>query len=270
MRVLIFGAGKLGTPLARAAKSAGHTVVLRAARKGLPKRRVDAELVVFALRDRDLGAAAKQWAEAALLAPGACVVHVAGALPADVLQPLRDAGVAVAQMHPMISFADPSFSPPLAGGGCHVSGDARAVRRARAFAKSVGLVPRNYADLDSVGYHAAAAFVANGACALAASGAEVLAAAGVPRAEVHLWLGPLLSSVGYNVQHAGFPAALTGPVRRGDASAVAKHAENLAKRAPSALPLYRAALRAQVAMARELGEVAEKALRDIEALAEPT
>ncbi len=267
MRVLIFGAGKLGAPLARLARAAGHVVTLRAARTGLPSRAVVADLVVFALRDKDLGVAAGAWAEAGLLSQSACVVHVSGALSCEVLAPLRAAGVAVAQMHPMISFAHPSYRPPLQGGGCHVAGDARAARLARSFAKSLGLVPRTYAGLDTVGYHAAAAFVANGACALAASGGAVLQAAGVPASDVHLWLGPLLVSVGYNVQHAGFPGALTGPVRRGDAAAVAKHADNLARRAPEALSLYRAALTAQVAMARQLGEVAESALREIEAFA---
>ena len=253
--------------MARIARAAGHTVTLRAARSGLPKRPVSADLVIFALRDRDLTANAEAWVAAGLLARTTCVVHVSGALGAEVLAPLHAVGVAVAQMHPMISFADPSFTPPLAAGGCHIAGDARAVRCARAFAKSLGLHSRSYPALDTVGYHAAAAFVANGACALAASGARVLEAAGVPASDVHLWLGPLLVSVGYNVQHAGFPAALTGPVRRGDAAAVAKHAENLARRAPEVLALYRAALSAQVVMARELGEVAESSLREIEAMA---
>ena len=268
MRVFIFGAGKLGRALARAAKQAGHQVHCRPARSGMPKKRVAADLIVFAVRDRELTPAAEAWAQAGLVATGDVVVHVAGALGADVLAPLRAVGAKVAQMHPMISFADPALTPPLQGGGCHVAGDAAAVRRARAFAKSVGLVPRNYAGLDTIGYHAAAAFVANGACALAAEGARVLEAAGVPAADVHLWLGPLLTSVGANVQQLGFPHALTGPVRRGDAAAVQKHADNLSRRAPSALPLYRAALGAQVRMAKALGEVPDAALRDIRKLGE--
>ena len=52
-------------------------------------------------------------------------------------------------------------------------------------------------------------------------------------------LGPLLRSVADNVETLGFPDALTGPVRRGDAAGVEKHLATLREKLPgrgSALP----------------------------------
>jgi predicted short-subunit dehydrogenase-like oxidoreductase (DUF2520 family) len=259
-KVFIFGAGKVGSALARALRGAKWPVTLRPARKGLPRSPIDAGIVVLALRDRDLFTTVQRLASPRAIVKRAVVVHVAGALGSDVLAPLRDVTSGVAQMHPMISFASRSFVPSLARGNVHVEGDRIAVRRATALARAIGMSPRHLPGLDPVGYHAAAALVANGAAALAAQGVEVLVASNVPRALAPRLLGPLLRSVADNVERLGFPEALTGPVRRGDAAAIERGALTLSKRAPNALPLYRAAIEAQIPLARALHEVPSDAL----------
>src|SRR5262245_31449784 len=52
--VLVIGAGKVGTNLARALRAAGYPVTLRAARKGLPSRPIRARIVIIAVRDGDV------------------------------------------------------------------------------------------------------------------------------------------------------------------------------------------------------------------------
>lgn len=69
-------------------------------------------------------------------------------------------------------------------------------------------------------------------------------------------LGPLLRSVAENVERLGFPAALTGPVRRGDAAAIEKQLDLLRDRLPDALPLYVASGLAQLPIARRIGDSA--------------
>jgi len=261
LRVLILGAGKVGRALHHALREAGWRVTLRAARRPLP-RRIDADLLVLAVRDRQLLDLLGRLPP--VLGPGVACVHVAGALRSDVLSPLRASCAGVAQMHPMISFASRTTFPTLPRGNVHVEGDRVAVQRARALAKAIGMTPRHFPGLDTVGYHAAAALVANGAAALAALGARVLEASGVPATVAPKLLGPLLRSVAENVENLGFPAALTGPVRRGDAQAVSRGADTLKARAPEALPLYRAAVLAQIPLARALGEVPGEALDAIE------
>src|SRR5579859_7461354 len=249
--VFVLGAGKVGRALTRALREHGVRVTLRAAREGTP-RRIGADLVVLAVRDRDLGALARSLR--GVVDRGAVVVHVAGALDAEPLAPLRGACAGVAQMHPMISFASTRFSPGLARGNVHVQGDAAAVARARRLARLLGMTPRTVPGLDAIAYHAAAGLVANGAAALGAVGAELLVHAGVARDVAPKMLGPLLRSVADNVEALGFPDALTGPVRRGDATGVAKHLGTLRAKLPEAVPLYLASAAAQLPLARALGD----------------
>jgi len=257
MKVVIIGAGKVGRALARAARRVGHEVTLRPARKGPPRRKIHADLWLLAVRDGQLAAWAERLGDAACVADDTAVVHLAGALAPDVLAPIQTAGsrrVSIGQMHPMISFASATRAPELEGGHALVAGDASAVRLASRFAKSVGLVPRKWPDVDRALYHAAGAVLANGATALAAVAAETLEAAGAPPEDIGAVLGPLLRTVADNVERLGLPHALTGPIRRGDAATVGKHLRQMDELPPNSRTLYRAAAHKQIEMARALGE----------------
>jgi predicted short-subunit dehydrogenase-like oxidoreductase (DUF2520 family) len=264
--VFIFGAGKVGAGLARALRAAGDHVTLRPQRKGLPTRRIEADLVIVAVRDRDIAGVAEALVSGALVGHRkVAVVHCAGALGPEALAAARGPNVAVAQMHPMISFASKERTPELARGQLHVDGDPAAVRAARALGKRLGMTPRTIAGLDRVAYHAAAGLVANGAAALAAGGVELLGKAGIDAATAAAMLGPLLRSVAENVERLGLPGALTGPVRRGDAAGVGKHLDTLARLSPRLLPIYIAASRTQLPLARELAEAPPSSFEEIEA-----
>lgn len=270
--VYIYGAGKVGRALARALAAPpvakGKTrlaVTLRPARKGLPKKPIDADVVILAVRDRDLLPLAQALASGKLVSKRTVCLHNAGAQTAAALAPLREVCAGVAQMHPMISFASTRVFPTLDRGHVHVQGDSIAERRARELAKRIGMIPRTFRRLDTIGYHAAAGLVANGAAALAAVGCELLARSGVPVDVAPKMLGPLLRSVAENVEKLAFPDALTGPVRRGDPGAVERHYGLLRERLPSALPLYLASVRAQLPLAREIDEAPASGFDAIEA-----
>lgn len=265
--VYVFGAGKVGAGLSRALRAAGCAVTLRPQRKGLPGKPIDAEVLVVALRDRDVSPCAEELARRGLIGHRRlAVLHCAGALGPEALAAARGASgrVAVAQMHPMISFATKTFTPSLARGQLHVDGDPAAVRAARRLGGLLGMTPRTIAGIDHVAYHAAAGLVANGAAALAAGGVELLAKAGVPREVATAMLAPLLRSVAENVERLGMPEALTGPVRRGDAAALGKHLETLDRLAPDLVPFYVAAARAQLPLARALGDAPQESFDAIE------
>lgn len=264
LRVHIQGAGKVGRGLARLLAARGAKVTLRAARDGLPPTTIAADILVLAVRDRDLTPLAKELAASGLVPRRAVCVHVAGSQSADVLAPLRAVCAGVAQMHPMIAFATTQSAPSLARGQLHVDGDDAAVRAARQLGKLLGMTPRTLPHMDKTLYHAAAGLVANGAAALAALGAELLVVAGVPREVAPSMLGPLLRSVADNVETLGFPAALTGPVRRGDAATVAKQASLLEQKLPSLLGIYLESVAAQLPLARALGEATPEAFNAID------
>lgn len=264
MKVFVFGAGKVGRAIAHVLRNRGDAVTLVPARKGVPTRRIDADIIVLAVRERQLGPVAADLAVSGVVKKSAVVVHNAGSLDADALAALRGACAGVAQMHPMISFASRTFFPTLTRGHCHVKGDPAAEKRARTLAKHLGMTPRTFAKLDAVGYHAAAGLVANGAAALAAVGAELLVRSGVPRADAPKMLGPLLRSVAENVEALGFPEALTGPVRRGDAAAIERQIALLGERLPSALPLFVASAWAQLPLARAIGDAPKESFDTME------
>ena len=111
MKVFVLGAGKVGSALARALRKRGDHVTLRPARKGLPRKTIDAAIIVLAIRDRNLEPVAKELAARGIVKKSTVVVHNSGGLTAEVLAPLRRACAGVAQMHPMISFASTRSFP---------------------------------------------------------------------------------------------------------------------------------------------------------------
>jgi predicted short-subunit dehydrogenase-like oxidoreductase (DUF2520 family) len=236
-------------------------VTLRSARARAP-RAIDADVVLLATRERDLRPLAERLRGA--VSPRAVVLHVAGALGTEPLASLRGVCAGVGQMHPLLAFASKSRSPTLERATVHVQGDPMAVARARRLARILGMRPRTIEGLDTALYHAAAGLVANGAAALAAVGADLLVRAGVDRALAPGMLGPLLRSVAENVEALGFPAALTGPVRRGDLPGLEGHLAVLRAKLPGALPLYLAAAQAQLPLARAIGDAPEASFRAIQ------
>jgi predicted short-subunit dehydrogenase-like oxidoreductase (DUF2520 family) len=270
LSVFVFGAGKVGSALDRALRARGVGVTLRPARKGIPSKPIDADLLVLAVRDGKLAEVVQALASGRRVSRRTAVVHCAGALGIEPLVPLRAMTLGVAQMHPMISFASTRFAPTLERGQVNVDGDLPAVRRAEEVVRRLGMSPRRLPSLDKVAYHAAAGLVANGAAALAAAGTELLVQGGVPSRLAPKMLGPLLRSVADNVERLGLPAALTGPVRRGDPHGVARHLEVIADRAPELIPLYRALVAAQIPLARQIGDAESSVFDAIERLVAPS
>jgi predicted short-subunit dehydrogenase-like oxidoreductase (DUF2520 family) len=123
------------------------------------------------------------------------------------------------------------------------------------------------AETGDAGYHAAAALAANGAVALAFTSVRVLERLGFDRRDAECAIGGLLQSVGENVQSLGVPAALTGPIARGEAEAVQKHRKALRRLDRDALGAYDAVVPIIVRCARAMGlsrSKASKVLRAIE------
>jgi predicted short-subunit dehydrogenase-like oxidoreductase (DUF2520 family) len=254
MKILIVGGGKVGRALARAIRDTRHSVKLVPARALARPARSDHDIVVLAARDAAIAELATRFAAPGWLSPRAVMLHVAGALGPEVLAPVRRRCAGIGQAHPLLSFADSRRPPSLRGAHLLVSGDPVAERRARALGRAIGMVPRSWPGLDPALYHAAAALAANGAVALVAAAATLLESAGAPSHEVSSALGPLLRSVAVNVEGQGLPAALTGPVRRGDAPTVRRHLALLDADWPDIAELYRACGRQQLVLARALAE----------------
>jgi predicted short-subunit dehydrogenase-like oxidoreductase (DUF2520 family) len=82
------------------------------------------------------------------------------------------------------------------------------------------------------------------------------------------YLLPLLRGTVNNLEALGLPAALTGPIARGDAGTVARHLVALEKCAPEVLDLYRELAEQTIPLAREKAGLSGEAIaRLLDALA---
>ena len=257
-RVFIFGAGKVGATLAHALRASGAEVQLRAARRGIPRRQVVADLVILAVRDPSIADVARAFAKAGVLLSHAIVVHTAGALGPEVLESLSLHVAGVAQMHPLFSFASVVRDPHVLDGATVLTtGDACALRVVKQVARDLGARAVVVPKVDRVRYHAAAALLANGAATLAALSTSLMIEAGMPSVRVPQALAALLRSVANNLVTIGVPHLLTGPVRRGDLEAIKRQAHTL--RGP-ALEAFRGLLAPQIELARQIGDAPSEAL----------
>jgi predicted short-subunit dehydrogenase-like oxidoreductase (DUF2520 family) len=222
LSVKIVGRGRVGHALARSLRT--HVV----------RKMSDAVVVVLAVPDPKIPEVARA------IAPnvgGKVVLHCAGSLTASVLEPCRAAGAHVGVMHPLASFADRRRGPDLGGVSLVIAGDRKAVAAARRIAKLVGARPL-VAEVHGPAYHAAAALAANGAAAFASIAVQILTRLAIDQRDAERAIGALLTTVGENVERVGVPAALTGPIVRGEPATVRLHRDALAKIDPDARAAY--------------------------------
>ncbi len=250
MKVLVIGRGRVGNGLRRSL-ARSDTVEVTASGRGASSAKLRAaDVVVLAIPDDAIEPEAIRIAPN--LAPGASVLHCAGAKSLDVLAACRARGAAVGIMHPLVSFPSKRANPSLDGTTFVVSGSKRSVAASRRIAKACGarVVVARTGDPS---YHAAAALAANGAAALAFVSVGVLERLGFETRDAERAIGGLLQTVGQNVQTLGVPGSLTGPIARGDAAAVSSHRKALRRLSRPALQTYDVLVPVIVRCARAAG-----------------
>ncbi len=208
-------------------------------------------------------------AAAALVGPGVPVGHCSGATGLDVLAPHQ-----AFSLHPLMTIpapgsratSAPTGSPtasagagppsdtganPFAGAPAAVAGATPGtLALATTLALSLGMRPVEVDDSDRAAYHAAASIASNFLITLEAAAERLAASAGVDRE----LLVPLVRATVENWAQLGAPAALTGPVARGDERTVAHQRDAVAERAADLLPLFDALVAATRALAATASE----------------
>ena len=177
---------------------------------------------MLAVGDDQIGPACAALAASGLL-DGAVVFHCSGAKASNELAPARQAGARVASIHPVRSFADPAaVAAAFDGTWCGVEGDEQAL--AILLPAFEGIKARLVA-IDPAAktvYHAASVFAANYLVTVLDAALRAYVAAGVPPEVARELARPLASETLANVFRLGAPAALSGPVARGDMDTVAR------------------------------------------------
>lgn len=259
----LVSAGRVGTAVGTALERRGHVVSALVARsersreraeRHLPEARVtDAaavadtcELLILAVPDSALTGVVADLSAAGAFRPGHIVVHVAGAVGADVLRPAADAGAVVVAAHPAMTFtgADADVDRMDGCSWALTAPDEVGLVVGQMLVMETGGRPVTVAESHRALYHASLAHGANHLVSLVNDAAEALAASfavlpggGVegdpdgtlgtdPEALARRTLAPLLTAALDNVLTSG-DAALTGPVMRGDAVTVSRHLDAL-------------------------------------------
>lgn len=235
MNIVIVGRGRVGTALAQALRDAGIECQLVPGRRLSRSPIANADVVILAVSDPAISQCAQHLV--AWLQRDASVLHCAGARGPDELAVCRTVGAHVGVMHPLVSFADPEHSPTLRGATFITAGDAPAIQAAQVVADALG-AKVVVTPIHGPVYHALVAMVANGAVGLVNAAIPALARLGLERRDAEHAIAALLKTVAENVESVGVPKALTGPMARGDAAAIAAHRAALQQADPDVASAY--------------------------------
>lgn len=273
-RVAVIGPGRVGTAVAMGLDHAGYDVAAVAGRgrealRGFTERvptatilpaaeaARTAELVVVSVPDDSLAEVVRELARDDAVAEGSRWVHVSGAAGVEPLRPAELAGASVAACHPAQTFPDPdSGMVNLPGTAWAVTADEADLPWARVLVTDLRgvavTVPSGARGL----YHTGLSLGANGASTVVALARDLLRGAGVDVPE--RFLDPLVRAATTGAAHEG-AAALTGPVRRGDADTVAAHLAELRTAMPEGVDAYLVLARVALGQARRAGLAPELA-----------
>jgi predicted short-subunit dehydrogenase-like oxidoreductase (DUF2520 family) len=257
------GSGRAARSLARSLARRGHRLLIAARGDSAallsvdlgadlvaaPEALAQADVTVLAVPDGKVAELAERLAARAHHGEHRVVVHLAGSLGLEALAPLARAGYAIGAMHPLQVLSGWRIPP-----GTTFAVEADDVARP--------LVSRLVADLGGleielpagarVAYHAAAVMAANLGMTLLAEAVDLLEQKGIDRGQALQGLSGLVRGGLEASLDSGLPAALTGPVTRGDAGTVAAHLEVLGAD-PDLQAAYRAVSRLALRQARKDG-----------------
>lgn len=260
LKVGIISAGRVGTALGAALERAEHVVVacnaISAASRRLAERRLpetpvmavpdvadNAELLLLAVPDSELRGLVGGLAATGAVRRGTIVVHTSGANGVAVLAPLAEQGCVPLAIHPAMTFTGSDEDIARLPDTCFgiTAADEIGYAVGQSLVLEIGGEPFRVREDARTLYHAALAHASNHIVTLVADALDALRAAlsgqellgqelvgDSPGGLAERIIGPLARAALENTLQHG-QAALTGPVARGDAAAVARHLQALAE-----------------------------------------
>lgn len=271
LSVGIISAGRVGTALGVALERAGHVVAAcsavsdasrqRAARRlpdsaVLPVHEVAgrAELLLIAVPDSELATVVSGLAATEAVRPATIVAHTSGANGIAVLGPLTEQDCIPLAIHPAMTFTGADEDIARLPDACFgiTAADDVGYAIAQSLVLEIGGEPFRVREDARTLYHAALAHASNHVVTVVLDAVEALRAAlwgqellgqemvgNDPGGIAERVVGPLARASLENALQRG-QAALTGPVARGDAAAVADHLLALTEADPELAQAYRA------------------------------
>jgi predicted short-subunit dehydrogenase-like oxidoreductase (DUF2520 family) len=254
LKVGVISAGRVGTALGAALERADHVVVacsaISAASRRLAQRRLPdtavlavpdvadrAELLLLTVPDAELLGLVNGLAATGAVRRGTIVAHTSGANGVALLAPLTAQGCIPLAIHPAMTFTGADEDVSRLSETCFgiTAADEIGYAIAQALVLEIGGEPFRVDEDARTLYHAALAHGSNHVVTLIADALTALRAAlsgqallgqeavgDAPGGLAERIIGPLARAALENTLGRG-QAALTGPVARGDAAAVAAH-----------------------------------------------
>lgn len=270
LKVGIISAGRVGSALGVALERADHVVVAcsaisqtsrQRAQRRLPDTPVlsppdvaaGAELLLLAVTDSELSGLVAGLAATSAVRPGTIVVHTSGANGIGILEPLTRQGCIPVAIHPAMTFTGSDEDIARLPDTCFgvTAADEVGYAIGQSLVLEMGGEPFFVREDARVLYHAALAHASNHLVTVLADALEALRAAltgdellgqqrvdNQPGGIAERIVGPLARAALENTLQRG-QAALTGPVARGDAAAVAGHLSALGDADPELAHAYR-------------------------------
>lgn len=258
LKVGIISAGRVGTALGVALERAEHVVVgcsaISARSRRMAERRLPdtpvlpvpdvadrAELLLLTVPDAELPGLIRGLAATGAVRRGTIVVHTSGANGVGLLAPLTEQGVVPLAVHPAMTFTGADEDVARLTETCFgiTAADPIGYAIAQSLVLEIGGEPFGVREDARTLYHAALAHGSNHVVTLLADALTALRAAlagqellgqetigEAPGGLPERIIGPLARAALENTLQRG-QAALTGPVARGDAAAVAAHLDAL-------------------------------------------
>lgn len=258
LAVGIISAGRVGSALGFALERADHVVVAcsaishtsrERAQRRLPDTSVlpvhdvaaRAELLLLAVPDAELAALVSGLAATGSVRPGTIVVHTSGANGIAVLGPLAEQGCIPLAIHPAMTFTGSDEDITRLSDTCFAitAADEIGYAIAQSLVLEIGGEPFGVREDARTLYHAALAHAGNHVITVVLDAVDALRSAlegqellgqelivGGPGGIAERIVAPLARASLENALQRG-QSALTGPVARGDAAAVAAHLQAL-------------------------------------------
>ena len=254
LSVGVISAGRVGTAMGYALERVEHVVVacsaISAASRSRAQRRLPdsailpapevaqrAELLLLTVPDAELAGVVSGLATTGAVRPGTIVVHTSGANGIAVLAPLTESGCIPLAIHPAMTFTGSDEDIARLPDTCFgiTAADEVGYAIGQSLVLEIGGEPFRVPEDARTRYHAALAHAGNHLVTLVLDAVDALRASlrgqellgqelvgdapgGLPERVV----GPLAAAALANALQRG-QSALTGPVARGDATAVAAH-----------------------------------------------
>lgn len=256
-RLSLIGAGQLGKTLAYllhhhalcqidsvvtlSPESAERACTFIGTGKGSAQVDPDSALILIAVPDDAIRTVCEALVRKGIDLQDKTLFHCSGSLSSAALSSARDAGAAVASVHPVFSFADPAAAVErFRGTPCGIEGDSEAIAIVQPLFEALGATcSRIDAEAKSL-YHCAAVMANNYTVGLQFLAARLYERSGMSREQAMGFILPILQGTVDNIASLGIEKALTGPVARHDIATIERHLQALAQGDSITLEAYKA------------------------------